>query len=142
MEHIKTLVDNVLTQNLIGSQEKISNKTDLSITWTLAIFKKFSARYIHKWDSAIEGREKEIATEWSSYLSGLTGEDIKRGLENWAEDWPPSCVEFKKACMKIKRAASYHKEIIPNRSIESDELKAQRKSKGISELNKIRKLIN
>ncbi len=118
------------------------NKTDLPITWILAIFKKFSARYIHKWDSAIEGREKEIAIEWSKYLSGLTGKDIKRGLENWCEDWPPSCIEFKKSCMKTKRTAPYHKEIIPNRLIESDELKADRKAKGIAELIKIRKLIN
>lgn len=64
-----------------------------------AIFAKFSRRYLHKWDSAIEGRAAEIAAEWSERLHGLTADQIGRGLQEWTEDWPPSSEEFRKACL-------------------------------------------
>lgn len=64
-----------------------------------AIFATFSRRYLHKWDSAIEGRAKDVAVEWSERLGGLTADDVKRGLESWTEDWPPSSEEFRKACL-------------------------------------------
>lgn len=75
------------------------NKTGLPKYWISALFKKFDARYPHKWASGIEGNEKIAVEEWSQVLAGLTGEDIKRGLENWKGDWPPSAEEFRKACI-------------------------------------------
>jgi len=64
----------------------------------LAIFKKLQARYLHKWTSAIEGIEEEAMREWGRVLKGLTGEQIKCGLDNWSSDWPPAADEFRKAC--------------------------------------------
>ena len=37
--------------------------------------------------------------EWSNGLSGMTGNDIARGLEGWQEEWPPSLPEYRQACM-------------------------------------------
>jgi len=67
--------------------------------WVLAIFKKLQARYLHKWTSAIEGIEEEVMSEWSQVLSGLTGEQVKRGLDSWDSEWPPTANEFKNVCV-------------------------------------------
>jgi len=66
--------------------------------WISALFKKFQARYGHKWTSAIEGIEETAVNEWSVGLSGVTGDEIRKGLEVWTESWPPSLPEFKVAC--------------------------------------------
>lgn len=91
----------------------------------MAIFEKFQARYTHKWTAAIEGIEEIAINEWSEQLSGLSGEDIKYGLDNWKEDWPPSAPEFKKACTRI--ASACHREFAPDRLLESDDVKNRRK---------------
>lgn len=36
--------------------------------------------------------------EWRQGLAGMTGEQIKRGLETWDGEWPPSLPEFRNAC--------------------------------------------
>lgn len=72
---------------------------DLPKHWIAEIFKKFQARYLHKWTSAIDGLEDYAVKEWSEKLGGITGEQIKRGLESWSEDWPPSADEFRKCCI-------------------------------------------
>lgn len=67
--------------------------------WTTQLFKKFQARYGHKWVSAIQGIEELAVTEWSEQLAGLTGDQIKHGLDTWTEDWPPCAPEFRKCCL-------------------------------------------
>jgi len=37
--------------------------------------------------------------EWSDRLGDVTGEQVKQGLADWCEDWPPSADEFRKACL-------------------------------------------
>lgn len=56
------------------------------------------ARYGHKWTSTINGIEELAVREWSEGLTGFTGEEIRRGLEWWDDEWPPSLPEFKEAC--------------------------------------------
>jgi len=46
----------------------------------------------------MQGIEETAIKEWSEQLSGLSGDDIKRGLDGWLEDWPPSAPEFVKCC--------------------------------------------
>lgn len=46
----------------------------------------------------MEGIEEMAVNEWSIGLSGLTGEQIKKGLDTWQESWPPSLPEFREAC--------------------------------------------
>lgn len=36
--------------------------------------------------------------EWAQGLAGMTGDDIKRGLDEWQGEWPPSLPEFVAAC--------------------------------------------
>lgn len=85
--------------------------------WITELFKKFQARYIHKWVSAIQGIEEQAVKEWSEQLSGLTGDEIKRGLDEWTEDWPPSAPEFVKCCKgkggSRQHNTAAHKEYIP-----------------------------
>jgi hypothetical protein len=73
-------------------------KTAIPTHWISALFKKFQARYGSKWVSAIDGIEELAVTEWAEALSGLTGGDIKRGLDAWDGEWPPSAMEFLRAC--------------------------------------------
>lgn len=66
-----------------------------------ALFSKFQVRYGAKWTSALSSPEliRLAVTEWSEQLAGVTGEQVRRGLAVWAEDWPPSSPQFRKACL-------------------------------------------
>jgi hypothetical protein len=46
----------------------------------------------------MDGIEEMAINEWSEGLAGLTGEQIKKGLTDWQEPWPPSLPEFRAAC--------------------------------------------
>ena len=65
-----------------------------------ALFSKFQVRYGHKWTSALPTPEliRLGTSEWAKELSGVTVEQVKNGLDNWDNEWPPSCVEFRKVC--------------------------------------------
>lgn len=112
------------------SHEKTSNETGLPLNWIAALFKKFQVIYLHKWTSAIEGIEDFAVTEWSQGLSGLTGEQIKLGIDSLKEDWPPSVIAFRALCegrqangLGLDYTPPYHKEHRRERLIESDENK-------------------
>lgn len=77
-------------------------RTDIPAHWVSALFKRFQARYLHKWTSAIEGIESIAVAEWSQKLNGLSGDQIKTGLDNWSNDWPPCADEFRDACLGRK----------------------------------------
>ena len=49
-------------------------------------------------------------TEWASGLGDLTPEELRRGLNEWQKDWPPSLPEFHAACKghdREHRSAAY-----------------------------------
>lgn len=46
----------------------------------------------------MEGIEKIAINEWSQGLAGVTGDEIKKGLDSLSGEWPPSLPEFLKAC--------------------------------------------
>lgn len=65
-----------------------------------ALFKRFQARWQHRWTSAIDGIEDIAVREWAEGLATLTPQDISRGLDKTRDDeWPPSMGEFRKACL-------------------------------------------
>lgn len=108
----------------------------MPIQWVSALFSKFQVRYGHKWVSVIEGIEETAVTEWSQGLAGLTGEQIKFGLDNLTDEWPPSLPAFRAACTG-KGVNGFGLDYIPEcyrekkreRLIESDENKeAHRKA--------------
>jgi len=129
------------------SHEKTSNKTGLPLTWISALFKKLQAIYLHKWTSAIEGIEDLAVTEWSQGLSGLSGEQIKLGIDSLSEDWPPSVIAFRALCegrqangLGLDYKPPYHTEFKREQLIESDENKEKHKAaykKGMSGLKDI-----
>lgn len=108
MEHISKTLEagrRESATNSSKSQQKTSQKTAFPKAWVSALFIKFQARYGAKWTASIEGIEDEATSEWALQLSGLTGEDIARGLAAWSDEWPPSAPEFKKACRQYVTAA-------------------------------------
>ena len=43
---------------------------------------------------------RELAvSEWGRRLAGLSGEEIKRGLDTWTDKWPPNVESFRAACL-------------------------------------------
>ncbi len=104
---------------------------------------------MHKWTSAIEGIEDTAVNEWSQALAGISGEQIKVGLDNLSEDWPPSAIAFKALCegrqangLGLDFTPPYHTEVKRERLIESDESKAKHKAahkKGMAGLKDILK---
>lgn len=37
--------------------------------------------------------------EWSRGLTGITGQQIRTGLNSLSGEWPPTCEEFRRACL-------------------------------------------
>ena len=81
----------------------------LQASWISALFAKLQVRYGHRWVSAYPaGKVQEVAlAEWSEGLAGFTGNEIKRGLDTWNNDWPPTLPEFKAACRPGRLAAAH-----------------------------------
>lgn len=132
---------------LTNSQRLPETRDRLPINWVTALFAKFQVRYGHKWISQIDGVEELAVNEWAERLGGLSGEQIKFGLDNWDGDWPPSADEFKKACLNKKTNGfgldyipEYHRIKNPERLLESDEVKERRKAahaKGMTALRDV-----
>jgi hypothetical protein len=62
----------------------------------------------------MDGIEEFALMEWAGGLSGLTGEEIKRGFDTWEEDWPPSLSEFRNACLgKLSKVNEFGLNYIP-----------------------------
>ncbi|MEW6647826.1 MAG: hypothetical protein AB1450_11545 [Pseudomonadota bacterium] len=99
MEPIVKLVPDIGAQ-----QQKRSGKTSsaphLETRWVDALFAKLGARYGHKWISAFPSADAiDLAkAEWGARLAGISGEEIRRGLDTWRNEWPPSVDEFRNAC--------------------------------------------
>lgn len=85
------------------------NCNGLDITWVARLFAKFQARYGNKWTSALPTVELQhlAINEWSEGLAGLTGEEIKHGLNTWKDSWPPTVHEFREACKHDPASASH-----------------------------------
>jgi hypothetical protein len=56
---------------------------------------------------------RELAVrEWGERLASLTGEQIKRGLDDWHGEWPPNVEQFRRACMgtgNLHNTAAYRR---------------------------------
>jgi len=119
----------------MNSHKRQSTEEKLSDVWVLALFKRFQARYLSKWTSAIEGIEKIAMEEWGKELAGLTGDQVSHGLKSWHGDWPPSAIEFKKACtgkglngFGLDYVPECYREKKRERLLESDENKEKHKA--------------
>ena len=108
MKHVKNLAAAALefqrpceqsqsqTSKKMGSK-KISDP--MPAHWVAALFAKFQALYGHRWTSAIDGIEEQAVAAWGETLSGITGEQIKAGLDALADEWPPSAPQFRLHCL-------------------------------------------
>lgn len=92
---------------------------EFPLTWTSALFKRFQAIYGSKFTAKIDGIERMAVREWSIALRGLTGSQIKAGIEKcltkkleaWQEDWPPTPAEFRAMCLP-ERVPAIHRDYI------------------------------
>ena len=91
--------------NIAKNCEKSPNEVlkPLPEHWVAALFARFQARYGHKWTSAMQGIEEIAVKEWAQGLANITGEQMRQGLADWNEPWPPSLPEFRNACLQIKK---------------------------------------
>ncbi len=92
----------------------------------------------------MSGIEEIAVKEWSEALSGLTGEQIKKGLKSWSGEWPPSSQEFRMACEEEKtdKLGPGYRESRAERILESDQLKETRKILAKTGVGKMREAIN
>ena len=113
----------------------------LSSLVIVGIFKKFQARYLHRWTSAIQGIEEVAVKEWGEELSGLNPEQIQNGLLNLPVVWPPNAQEFRVLCVgepEPARLDSSHRETRKSRLIESDDRKEEKKNIAKSAVDEMR----
>ena len=77
--------------------------------WAMALHRKFSLMYLSRFTSTFPDQETvlEWASLWAEHLSGLTGEQIKFGLDFCAQrlEWPPTTAEFRQCCEALPRPA-------------------------------------
>lgn len=115
-------------------------------SWVEALFAKFAARYLNKWTSSFPTPEslRVAVSEWAERLGGLSGEEIKYGLDNWKGRWPPSVEEFREACrpdVGLTENADMYR--IQQKSLpEPDWRKAERNAKGIEAITELRGKLN
>ena len=103
MQAISDLANKVAEQSASPTPSTTSSETDWMPTqWVAALFRKFQARYGHRWTSAIEGIERVAVQEWAEGLRGMTADQVKTGLATWGGEWPPSLPEFRGACLGRK----------------------------------------
>jgi hypothetical protein len=82
----------------------------------------------------MEGLEEIAVNEWAQGLAGLTGDQIKNGLDSWKGEWPPSLPEFRSACIPV--VEKIHKEYVKlpapktNPEIVKAQIEAMRKIAG------------
>lgn len=144
MDHISKAIPAEQSKSATSStksQDATSQRTVLPAHWVSALFKKLQARYGHKWTSSVEGIEEIAVTEWGDVLSGLTGDDIKRGFDAWRGDWPPSATEFREACKPVKdwRLQGLSMKEPVKALPEPKEAKAKRRAGALSALDGLKK---
>lgn len=69
--------------------------------WVDALLARFAVIWPRAWADQAGGVDRELLrAEWSQGLAGLTGEQIKTGIEACRNGmvWPPSIAEFRSAC--------------------------------------------
>lgn len=84
----------------------------ISRKWVDALFARFSRIWPSAWaDVAASHNVDAIAEEWQAGLSGMTGEQIGRAIEQCRQQniWPPTIAEFRAACAATPNAAMYRR---------------------------------
>lgn len=121
MQHVKTLavVPSESPNGSTTSHETTSSETGFPVAWVSALFKRFQAIYGQRFTSRIDGIEQAAIREWAVGLQGLTGDQIKAGIERCVtrtlepgeQDWPPTPAEFRMMCLPEKTPA-YHRDYV------------------------------
>lgn len=74
-----------------------------------SLFLVMQAHFGHKWTTTYDDPQvmRVAVTEWHRVLKGFRPEDIRRAIEEWAGDWPPSLPEFARLCLPPLETLGY-----------------------------------
>lgn len=99
----------------IKTAQNDSWKTSVTLVDIDKLFAKFAARYGSRWTSQWSDSDllRIARHEWYATLKNMKLGDIKRGLDQWHEDWPPNVVEFKKTCIPAPCYRDYPSNALP-----------------------------
>lgn len=122
-------------------------KEPLKDSWVEAIRHKLHLRYGEAWVAQSDAfTEEELVVDWAEVLAGMTGEQIKWGLDTWAGDYPPNATQFRNKCQTVDADkkplnASHH----PASEITDKYLLAEKpaqESVAQAEIKNMRKILN
>lgn len=122
-------------------------KEPLPIKWVQKIFMMFTGRFgnqfIDKYKSGQTTNDNQdtgvsnALDVWSTELAGIQPEQLTIGL-NAIYDYPPSCDEFKKACLKKEVIHPSHFPMLPGPEIPLDKEKAKEFSQAVKKLSEFK----
>lgn len=72
------------------------------------MFVRLAAQHGHRWHSQFPtpAAQRAAEAEWAAGLKGLTGEQIRRGIQRSRTlDWPPGIAEFRRLAERVATAA-------------------------------------
>ncbi|MCG7985661.1 MAG: hypothetical protein JAY90_23355 [Candidatus Thiodiazotropha lotti] len=122
-------INEIISTGQSHEHQSVSEETEaMPLHWVSALFDRLHARYGTKWMHQYPTKLEQLAlTEWHEKLSGMTAEDIRRGLDRWDGDWPPSLPEFVKACKPstVQSTACHRKAEVTSRLPVNKELAKQ-----------------
>ena len=100
MKHATTLVtrpDATMPLESADTSTKLPPRS-LARAWVLALFNRFEGIFGIRWSEQFRTEQvlESAMQEWAIGLAGLSGEQIKRGLDKCRSDckWPPTIAEF------------------------------------------------
>ncbi len=127
-----------------SANSKSTTPCGMRLEWVRAIHHKLHLRYGEAWVAQSDAfTTEEIEVDWAEVLSGITGEQVKWGLDTWSGDFPPNVTQFKNKCLKMGEADkpmnASHKVLDPARTLE-----AKRASRGVveQEMAKMKEIFN
>lgn len=99
----------VLESSTFSSQtERLWPENWLKKSWVIQLHHKFSTLFLQKFTSSFPDEETkaEWLEMWGAGLAGMTGEQVKKGLEQCARtlSWAPTIAEFKGLCQLPPKA--------------------------------------
>lgn len=98
-------MDSTTKQQQIGGRASTepSSRPDSEhlMRWAAALIARFAVIWPKSWADSLAGLDVDmLRSEWAKGISGLTGEEIKAGIDHCRSHcvWPPSIAEFRQAC--------------------------------------------
>lgn len=96
-----TAMNPLLTGGPASTAPSSTPDNGLLMKWAAALLGRFAAIWPKAWADSVAGLDPAmVQAEWAKGLAGLTGEEIRDGIDHCRTQapWPPSIAEFRGAC--------------------------------------------